>query len=385
MPRILPLGWVAVCFVVFLYWMGLHIDSLGVYWVAGKVFVDGLDPYTYTAKYGPLSQFKYSPLFALGMAGLVKIEPTIVSIAIWALLGITACVVGMLRWMDSSKRFTLALGLALLAGYIDMCNCLWANQSNALVIGLSLIGLADYRDHRYSSAGLVLVLATVLKVYPIVFLGGLALRGERAYLRSAMLGAILAFSVPALFVGWKHNLATHIAWVQLLLHEVQSNGILDLRSALQRVGMLNLASRLPWVVALVSAPLLIAVRFLPINQLRPWIALTCASVVLLSPKTEVFNFVFLAPAYTLMVLHCSEAPQQSLRRYGVTFSVGLILLMIVSQFVIPNWMDSLAPLQVLRVLGALGFWLLSVTVMVQSLKPMLETCLANRSLTGGAN
>jgi hypothetical protein len=375
------LATIALCFVVYVCWMGMHIDSLGVYWAGGKAFLDGLDPYAYTAKYDTLSQFKYSPLFALGMAGLAKIQPTMLSIAVWTLLGVAVCVIGLLRWMDASTRFTLVLALALVASFIDLSTCLWANQANALVIGLSLIGLAQYRDNRYFQAGFLLMLATFLKVYPLVFLGPLALRGQRRYWAGAAVGALLAFSAPALFVGWRHDFETHQAWLQLLLRETRSPGMLDLHSALQRAGMLNLAQRLPWVVALVSVPLLLAVRYLPGSQWRPWISMACATVVLLSPKTEVFTFVFLAPAYSLMVMHCTESAVDGLRRYGLASCSALLLVMVASQFVTRNWMLSDAPQQIMRVLAALGFWLLAVITLVQALKPLLEarTAIATQS------
>lgn len=357
---------VLTLFFLFVLSFGLHIDSLGVYWAAGEAFLSGADPYAFTAKFDALSQFKYSPLFALGMALLSQVQPMVFSISLWTLLGIAVFVSGLSKWMDKRSCAAPLMPIALLACFIDLGVCLWANQANALIIGLALIGMALYREHRFFAAGFVLVLATNLKVYPIIFLIGLSLLGNRSYWTGALVGGISSFALPALLVGWSVNWNVHLSWFQLLLHEVHSNGILDLHSAFQRAGLIQLGQSLPWIVGLVTLPLFLGVRMLDTNAWPAWITLGCSATLLLSPKAEVFTYALLAPCYVLMAVHCMASESKTLRVAGLACTLALSMLIVSNRFFSDTWMVSEDPLQILRVVGALGFWLLSALVLLQS-------------------
>jgi hypothetical protein len=353
-------------FFLFVLSFGLHVDSLGVYWAAGEAFKNGLNPYTYTARYDSQSQFKYSPLFALGMAFLSQVQPIVLSIALWTLLSITAFLVGLFRWVDWRATPTPLMPLVLLACFIDLGVCLWANQANALVIGLALVGLANYRDQRFFAAGFTLMLATNLKIYPGVFLFALCMLGNRRYWLGALICAVGSFLMPSLFVGLSADWTIHQSWLHLLMQEVHSNGILDLRSAFLRVGLVQLGQRLPWIIGLVSIPLFLLVRNLDLADWRPWITLGCSATLLISPKSEVFTYVLLAPCYVLMAMHCAESKYKPLRTAGLGCTLALAALIVSNRFIVGTWMMSEDSWQILRVLGALGFWLLSALILAHS-------------------
>ena len=345
--------------------------------IGGKSFIAGQNPYEATLENGADNQFKYSPLFALLASGMMAADNLkLVKLinGLWVLLGTTVFMFGLGRWADLTKKYPVYVTVALLACLFDLSISTMVRQANALIIGLTLLGLAEYRDGRLFSAGAILVLATNLKVYPVIFFIPLALCFRPAYWLGVLCAGLSAFLLPAFFVGWSHNLAMHLAWVQVVLHDTAGDAILNLPSAFQRVGLGGLGQALRWLVLLATIPLFFA--YLPLVKRidwRPWMAFGMAALLLLSPRTEVYTYVLLAPSYVLLALWCADLPKPGLRLGGGIIFTLLAAVIAFCPFFDPEWKISESPREILRVIGALGFWALTAGIVghqeFHSLKP----------------
>jgi hypothetical protein len=339
------------------------------YFAGDLAFLGGRDPYAATVPLGASNLFLNSPQFAL-LAGCLSRAGTSGQTvlpwvpAVWVLGGAALFAFGLCRWHDFAKpACSCAAGvcatLALMAMAVDFLVSTGVYQVNAAVIALVLLGLAAYRDRHFAAAGALLLAATNLKIYPIIFLAALALRFNKRFWLGAGAAGVVSFMLPMLLVGWTHNFATHLAWVRATLAVTDSYTILDLRSAFGRVGWAGGDEALRWFVAALTVPAFFihGVAMREVNW-RPWFACAAAATLLLSPRTEVFTYVFLAlaPAYVLMADWCAMAAAARWRCAGAWLFALSAAFIASARFVDPLWFKSENPHEIQRVLGALVFW-----------------------------
>jgi hypothetical protein len=352
----------AFAFFAIFYEIGLNAVMYN-YYLGGLSFMKGQDPYWVTALDGPSNQFKYSPFFAIIMAGMAKSEHPLEVIGFWVLTGMMIFSFGLSRWSDLARKMPFYMTFALLAALLDLIVSTSTYQANALVIGLILLGLAEYRDGRFFTAGAILMLATNIKVYPAIFLVSMALLFRPRYWIGALCAGVVAFFLPAVFTGWTHNLEMHLAWFRVVLGDSTGAGVLDLVSAFQRVGLSGLGQILRWFVLATALPFFFC--YLPLverTDWRPWMTFGLASLLLLSPRTEVFTYVLLAPSYVLMTSWCAESGNMKVRVYGGTLFAVLAVAISSCRYIDPQWYVSESPLEIVRVVGALGFWILTGSI-----------------------
>jgi hypothetical protein len=368
----------ACAFVFFLHVHGLVFNVvMRNYYIGGLAFIRGLDPYTVTLANGLANQFKYSPLFGVLMAGMAKVtyQPSV--IGFWVLFGMAAFSFGLSRWSDLIRKMPIYMIVALLAALLDLVVSMAAYQTNALIIGLILLGLAEYRDGRFFTAGAILLLATNFKVYPVIFLVSLALLFRPRYWIGALCAGIAALLLPAIFVGWAHNLEMHLAWFRVVFGDSTGAGVLDLLAAFQRVGLNDLGQILRWFVLVTTIPLFFS--YLPLAERfdwRPWMTFGLAALLLLSPRTEVFTYVLLAPSYVLMASWCAESGQKSVRAYGGALVAVLAVAIASCRYIDSKWFVSESPLEIVRVIGALGFWVITAGIVGNAILKSLKVKLA---------
>jgi len=345
---------------------------LDIYYQAGNAFIDGLNPYDITLVRGPFGQFKNSPFFALLMAGMSKPESQMTVVRLWVLLGMSTCIIALNRWYRLSKKKPLYIAFAYCAALLDLIVSLSANQSNALIVGLALLGIAEYRDGRYFWSGVLLMLATNLKPYPIIFLFSLALLFRPNYWLGAIISGAILFVLPAFFVGWPQNIDTHLAWFRVLINDSNGIHIMDLVATLYRAKHSTLALILRWCLIVISTPLLFL--YLPLSHFvgnkinwRVWISIGLTSIVLLSPRTEVFTYVVVAPSYLLLTSWFADRNNRTLQLTGGVGATCLALAIASCRFIDPYWHVSESPFQLIRSLGAFGLWGIAVAIIVNDL------------------
>ncbi len=358
-------------FLFFILYYGLPVSNVVLhnYYLGGRAFVQGQNPYEVTLANGPSNQFKYSPLFAVIAAGMAAIKSQRVVTSAWILLSMGTFYLGLGRWVQLTNKVPALVTYGVILAVLELTFSLLLTQANALIIGMTLIALAEYRDSRLFSAGAILILATNLKVYPLIFLVPLLFTFQPRFWFGALVAGIAAFLLPALFSSWSHNLKMHVAWMQLVVNNSGGPGILDIASAMERAGLANLGRILRWSIALVTVPIFVGVFFIKRREVawQPWMAFGISALLLLSPRTDIFTYVMLAPSFVLM-LSWFGASQDRGMRIGGSIAIGLFAFAIVScQFIDPKWLISETPTELLRVLGTLGIWIMTGALLLMDM------------------
>ena len=186
------------------YWSG-HSMDIDVYWEAGRrmlggganLYLDSEDPAN------NVGLFIYPPLFAALFAPLT-VFPRWLGYAIWGMAELALIVVGLRaarRLVEvpdgrKSREFYLLM-------LVGLFGALWTNlqegQVNMLVVCVLLIGMAQLENQRPLRGGMLLAVATHLKVIPIVLLA-ILLVPKRFKAAAAMAGGIaVLWLVPLLY------------------------------------------------------------------------------------------------------------------------------------------------------------------------------------------
>jgi hypothetical protein len=362
----------AVVFAFFTYCYGLSVsDVLENYYLGGDSFLKGENPYEVTLQNGPSNQFKYSPFFALVLGAMahIKFEYQSVVVALWLLAGMGLFSFGLSRWCNlSSTKAPLYVWFALVATLLDLITSLIVHQSSALIVGLALIALAEYRDRRFFSAGIFILLATNLKTYPVIFLLALGSRMQPRYWWGLLIAGLSVFFIPSLFVGFSHNTAMHLAWVKVILNESSRVAVLNLPSAFARVNLPGVGQTLYWLVLIVTLPVFFSYPYVvKTPDWRPWMTIGLSALLMLNRGTEVFTYVFLAPTYLLMAFWCAESAEFKIRIWGGLFVTLMGVAIASCRYTIPRWSVSENPFEIIRGVGAFGLWSFAAVIVGKAL------------------
>jgi len=370
-------------FVVALFAFAIHVllQGLGLnivmryYLMSGNYFMEGADPYKATEQFGAPNSFKYSPLFALlfgGMARLFGAAPLLL-LGLWILGGVFLFAWGLRRWCDLAVPAPFYVVIAALAALLDLVLSTGAYQINAIVIGVMLLGLAEYRDGRCFPAGALLMLAANLKVYPVIFLAALLLRFRWKYWLGALAGGVVVFILPALHAGWAHNIDLHLSWARTVLHVTGDVRILDITAAFERAGFALLGVVLNKVVFVISLVVFYAYA-IAIKRMdwRPWITFGIAAMLLLSPRSEVYTYAMLAPAYLYMFYWCGESKNGFVKKCAPVIVTLLAAASASCRFIDPDWGHSENKIEIIRVFSSLGFWIFTGAILVVSMYASLR-------------
>ena len=246
--------------------------------------------------------YKYSPLFALLYGALLSWGAVPQALA-WALVNTLVFWWGVSRWFLFGKSTAPLVWACLALCAIELDISLRYQQVNAGITGLMLLGLAAYRDGRTRDAGLILALATNIKILP-GFPSALLLAGGRRKYASALFAASLACLLAPAVLGWSWNLNALVRWKELLLTDLGAPGILDLSTALKKMGLATNTAWLRWTILLRTAALLL--RGLSRISWGLWYTLAASALLLFSPRTESPTFVLFAPAYLFLATEVAK-------------------------------------------------------------------------------
>lgn len=277
-----------------------------------------------------LDYFRYPPPFAVVVSPVALLGPTLGGI-VWAWLSIAALVYGLRRfaadvlpedWGEARTAGLIALGA------LGAVRGLWNAQSNALIVGLLLVGVAELTKRRYWRSALWLGAAVGLKATPLpVVLLLLALYpiklGPRLAVVLLAVGLVPFLTKPpavvvAHYEQWQAHLraTSGTRWpgfrdaytvVQAVRHTVEGRSEPfpygeRLDSATYRaVQLLTAGAALAWCLWL-RRRLLSDRRHGEAILLNATLGIGCAWLLLFGPATEHPTYVFLAPslAYALL-------------------------------------------------------------------------------------
>jgi len=202
---------------------------------AAENILHGQNPY---APQQGLNFFKYSPL-----AGLLTVPFSLlwdeIGLFLFVFLQFWLFLWGFWYWSRTAGfRLEKSLSVFLLAFFsiifdttVNIQNC----QVNAWILGLMLLGAAQYAEGKYIKSGLLLSLASNLKLFPFT-LGLCLLTGfKKKYWAAFGGGALFWFVLPAFFLGWKRNLTLLNQWIDLMSwDQTRSLNMLDIGSFLEK-------------------------------------------------------------------------------------------------------------------------------------------------------
>ncbi|MET7970698.1 glycosyltransferase family 87 protein [Micromonospora sp. NPDC005305] len=297
--------------------------DLKVYYGALTFWVhDGGEIYDFL-KGGTQYGFTYPPFAALVMLPMaylpwpaaitVSVAATVVvsAVVIWWLLDPVARRAGWTRW------FVLAVALCLAAAYEPMRETVNFGQVNMLLLFLVAVDLLRLLPARSRWAGVGIGLATAIKLTPGIFIVYLLVTGRWRAAFTAMGAAAAATLVAAaLFPDASREFWTEALWNTDRVGELAFVSNQSLRGVVARLHPEH-PSTVAWL-ALVLATLVVwgwrSRAALAAGDEATGLALTGATMCLISPVTWVHHLVWLLPGLILLVDNGMAAPARSRRR-----------------------------------------------------------------------
>jgi hypothetical protein len=289
-----------------------------------------------------LNFFKYSPL-----AGLMTVPFSLlideVGMFLFVFLQFWLFLWGFWYWArmagyrleHSSGMFLLAFFSIIFDTTVNIQNC----QVNAWIFGLMLLGAAQYAEGKYVKSGLLLSLASNLKLFPFT-LGLCLLTGFRKKYWAAFGGGILLwFILPALFLGWRHNLTLLNQWIELMSwDQTRSLNMLDIGSFIEIHLGLSAGWRNPLAVlagvALALGTWILFRRGKDPLLYRFLLPVSGLYILLFSYLSESATSILAAPAIFLLAMEALSAP-----RLRWIFSILWILALVL----VPLFYSDLVP------------------------------------------
>lgn len=261
------------------------------YEVAARLFWEKKTPYLAPT----WDWFKYAPIFAFFYTPFSWLPSSPQALA-WGAFNAAIYWYGLSRWFLFSRSTRPLLWFALVLCSMELDGTLRYQQTNALLIGITLVGLAALREQRDGWAAAILTAASNLKIIPGVFLVILPFR--RAVGWGVLFAVLFCVSAPLLYLGPTLTFEWHLQWANLLIKDIFSEGLLDIESVLGRQGFPGFGRFVRSSVFLATMAWVAANRRALFTY--SGIALLLTMVTLVSPRTESATFVFVAPAFLFL-------------------------------------------------------------------------------------
>jgi hypothetical protein len=362
----------ALSFVSFLYFLMTTLPTVNIvlnsFGIAGWNFYHGISPYIDPQP--NVNQFNYPLPFAMlfgalsGLCELLPIPQKLGVILLWMLINIVVFWIGICRWCDFSRKQSPWMWLGLLVCAADLDIALRFHQSNPLIAGLLLIGLAEFRDQRYFASAAVLSLGAGLKVYALLFACLLVLKRPKFIIPLGITFLLVIF-LPALVVGFNKTLLYHQEWFRIFFDQVGGDGNLDLRTSCTRAhGFPPIIGNILGSLLVLSGGGLLIAQMVSSSAVswNRWVALGLSTLVMSSPRTEEPTFVLLVPALILLLIECAthRFPRLLLEICWISLSSYFLLHGSVRN-------EALEPLYLVhKTYGGMGVWILSFVLSLES-------------------
>ena len=177
-------------------------------------------------KYGILDYFKYSPLAALMIVPFSLLIDE-VGTFLFLFLQYWLFFWGFWRWARSAGfRLELSSGLMFLAFISVVTDSILAIQIcqvNAGLFGLMLLAAAEYSEGKHLKSGLLLSLATNLKIFPFTLAFCYLADFKKKFWLAYWVGLVFWFLVPTVFLGARYNFRLLGEWFKLMTWDQTRN------------------------------------------------------------------------------------------------------------------------------------------------------------------
>jgi alpha-1,2-mannosyltransferase len=191
-----------------------------VFWQAGRDFLDGRPLYqrlpgARSFIYPPFAAMLFQPL-ALAPLGVAAVGFHAVSLLLVGVVALQTVRIAE-RTLPGLGRWRWPLALAFLGAFHLVLNNLKLNQVNLLVLALCLGGLLAELRGRSWTAALLLLVPTLIRLTPGIFLVWLLLRGRRRSITAVAVLAPLLLAAPLVQRGPARGMADYREYVEHFL------------------------------------------------------------------------------------------------------------------------------------------------------------------------
>ena len=193
---------------------GLHsnFNNYLIFKTASTHLLQGLDLYILHPS-DHFDLYKYSPLFAMLMAPFTLL-PDWLGLILWNLLNLFFLVAGLRLLPGLSKK---QVTFILLISFFELVGSIMNEQSNALMSGLMVLGIAMLEKDKPLWATLFLVFSVYVKLFSLVVFMIFLFYPSRikSIIYSAFWFIVFAF-LPIVVTGWEGLIETYLSWLNML-------------------------------------------------------------------------------------------------------------------------------------------------------------------------
>ena len=327
---------------------------------AAEMFLNGQIPYGMALPNA--DRFEYSPLFCVLYTPFSFLSPPWQALG-WTIFNSVFFWAGVLCWCHLKRPLAWYTVVGFVLCAMELNISLLYQQTNAFLIGLSLIALALFREKFFLVSAILLTIATNLKPIPAIFALPLLFFIDRQFWRGLILGSLFCLLLPALFVGMNQNLELHLAWIKALFGTLTKTGSpqIDIASFLSRQGLPTLGTTLRYAILILGLGTLIGNIWTWRFQWPHWITLACTTILLVSPRSESPTFVFLAACFPLLTLRDSEG-RLSASHLTVLILSGILITVVYTDLWPRNFLPFLKTAYFSKPLGTLLLWIYALGV-----------------------
>lgn len=193
---------------------GMHsqINNYLIFKTSAQHLFQGLDIY----KLHPADHYdyyKYSPAFAFIMAPF-SLLPDWLGVIVWNLLNLLILFAGLKSLPSFTSRQTI---FVLVLGVFELVGSLMNEQSNALMTGLMLLGIANLEKGKPALAMLFLMFSVYIKIFSLVIFMVILFYPKKvqSFVYGMFWFLVFAF-VPIIATGWNGLIDQYTSWYQLL-------------------------------------------------------------------------------------------------------------------------------------------------------------------------
>jgi hypothetical protein len=220
--------------------------DFGAYYRSAEGVARGGTPYTIN-ELGATATFVYAPAYAYLLSPLSSLD-YIWTCRIWMMVNwliCLACIYLSLRLVADQDYGFGEKWILVWLGTLPVASYMWDNvragQVGALMVALCLGWAVCQRQGRHFLGGLLLALATGLKLAPALLVPYLIIRRDWRGLAGFLAGGLVLGLVPVFWVGWQGTLHVHLDWAR----HCQNTQITEQTCRIENQSLLGALARLP--------------------------------------------------------------------------------------------------------------------------------------------